>query len=68
VSGEAAGITLWFLNFSTWDGVHGTYLEDLFVRPEYRGAGLGRELLAVLAAECLRCGYSRLQWSDARLE
>ncbi|MGH3696016.1 MAG: GNAT family N-acetyltransferase [Pseudonocardiaceae bacterium] len=61
--GEVVGCALWFLNFSTWDGVHGIYLEDLFVRPEYRGAGLGRELLAALAAECLRCGYSRLQWS-----
>lgn len=60
---EIAGCALWFLNFSTWDGVHGIYLEDLFVRPEHRGAGLGRELLATLAAECLRCGYSRLQWS-----
>lgn len=61
--GAVAGCALWFLNFSTWDGVHGIYLEDLFVRPEHRGTGLGRDLLAVLAAECLRCGYSRLQWS-----
>ena len=61
--GEIAGFALWFLNFSTWDGVHGIYLEDLFVRPEHRGAGLGQELLAALAAECVRRGYSRLQWS-----
>jgi GNAT superfamily N-acetyltransferase len=61
--GEVAGVALWFLNFSTWDGVHGIFLEDLFVRPEHRGAGLGRELLAALAAECLCRGYTRLQWS-----
>jgi GNAT superfamily N-acetyltransferase len=63
VNGDIAGVALWFLSFSTWDGVHGIYLEDLFVRPEHRGTGLGRQLLAVLAAECVRCGYSRLQWS-----
>jgi ribosomal protein S18 acetylase RimI-like enzyme len=63
VGGEIAGFALWFLNFSTWDGVHGIYLEDLYVRPECRGAGLGRELLAALAVECVRRGYSRLQWS-----
>jgi GNAT superfamily N-acetyltransferase len=62
-NGEVAGAALWFLNFSTWDGVHGIYLEDLFVRPEHRGVGLGRDLLAALAAECVRCGYSRLQWA-----
>jgi GNAT superfamily N-acetyltransferase len=56
------GVALWFLNFSTWDGVHGIYLEDLYVRPEYRGSGHGRALLAELAAECVRRGYSRLQW------
>jgi GNAT superfamily N-acetyltransferase len=63
VDGGIACIALWFLSFSTWDGVHGIYLEDLFVRPAHRGGGLGRKLLAALAAECLRCGYSRLQWS-----
>ena len=63
VNGDVAGAALWFLNFSTWDGVHGIYLEDLFVRPAHRGIGLGRQLLAALAAECVRCGYSRLQWS-----
>jgi GNAT superfamily N-acetyltransferase len=62
-SPELAGVALWFLNFSTWDGVHGIYLEDLYVRPEHRGHGLGRALLAELAAECVRRGYSRLQWS-----
>ena len=61
--GEIAGVALWFLNFSTWAGVHGIYLEDLFVRLDHRGAGLGRELLAALAAECVHHGYSRLEWS-----
>lgn len=63
VGGQVAGVALWFLSFSTWDGVHGIYLEDLFVEPGHRGLGLGRELLAALAAECLRRSYSRLQWA-----
>ena len=61
--GEIAGFALWFLNFSTWRGTHGVYLEDLYVRPEHRGAGLGRELLRTLAAVCVERGYSRLEWS-----
>jgi GNAT superfamily N-acetyltransferase len=63
LDGEVVGVALWFLNFSTWDGVHGIYLEDLFVRPSHRGAGLGRALLTALAQECVARGYSRLQWS-----
>lgn len=61
--GEVVGIALWFLNFSTWDGVHGIYLEDLFVRPAHRGSGLGKALLTALAHECAERGYSRFQWS-----
>jgi GNAT superfamily N-acetyltransferase len=57
-----AGFALWFLNFSTWRGVHGIYLEDLYVRPEARGTGLGRRLLAELAAVCSQRGYERLEW------
>jgi len=53
---------LWFLNFSTWEGVHGIYLEDLYVRPDARGTGVGRELLATLARLCLERGYARLDW------
>jgi GNAT superfamily N-acetyltransferase len=60
---EVAGFALWFVNFSTWRGVHGVYLEDLFVRPAHRGGGLGRALLAALAAVCAERGYSRLEWS-----
>ena len=56
------GCALWFLNFSTWDGTHGVYLEDLYVRPGARGSGLGKALLVALAAECVRRGYTRLQW------
>jgi len=61
--GEVVGCALWFLNFSTWTGLHGIYLEDLFVHPEHRGAGLGRALLAALAAECVRRGLARLDWA-----
>ncbi len=50
------------MNFSTWDGVNGVYLEDLFVQPAYRGSGLGTALLAALAAECVDNGYTRLSW------
>jgi GNAT superfamily N-acetyltransferase len=56
------GFTLWFLNFSTWEGVHGIYLEDLYVKPAARGTGLGRRLLATLAATCVENGYKRLDW------
>lgn len=59
---EIVGFALWFRTFSTWDGVHGIYLEDLFVRAAHRGDGHGRALLAELAAECVRHGYTRLQW------
>ncbi|MFC5267969.1 GNAT family N-acetyltransferase [Kribbella qitaiheensis] len=61
--GEVVGCALWFLNFSTWRGVHGIYLEDLFVRPEQRGSGLGKALLIALAQECVANGYERLEWS-----
>jgi GNAT superfamily N-acetyltransferase len=62
-AGEVVGIALWFLNFSTWRGTHGIYLEDLYVQPGHRGAGLGRELLRTLAELCVQRGYSRLEWS-----
>jgi GNAT superfamily N-acetyltransferase len=63
LDGTVAGFTLWFLNFSTWRGTHGIYLEDLYVREELRGSGLGKALLATLAAECVEQGYQRLEWS-----
>jgi GNAT superfamily N-acetyltransferase len=63
VAGEVVGCALWFLNFSTWRGVHGIYLEDLYVQPAHRGQGLGRALLRELARECGRRGYARLEWA-----
>ena len=61
--GQAAAGALWFRNFSTWDGVAGIYLEDLFVRPQFRRRGLAREMLAALARECVDNGYTRLSWA-----
>jgi GNAT superfamily N-acetyltransferase len=60
--GRVVGFALWFLNYSTWLCQHGIYLEDLYVTPELRGEGLGRALLAELAALCVERGYDRLQW------
>ncbi|RSS32271.1 GNAT family N-acetyltransferase [Streptomyces sp. WAC07061] len=62
-SGEVVGFAVWFLSFSTWRGVHGIYLEDLYVRPGARGGGYGRALLAELARTCVERGYERLEWS-----
>ncbi|MGN6792242.1 MAG: GNAT family N-acetyltransferase [Streptosporangiaceae bacterium] len=62
VGGEVVGFALWFLNFSTWLGRHGIYLEDLYVTPAMRGRGIGKALLAELAATCVRRGYGRLEW------
>ncbi|MDK6302339.1 GNAT family N-acetyltransferase [Corynebacterium sp. UMB9976] len=58
-----AGMALWFLNFSTWECTHGIYLEDLYVRPEYRKNGLGKLLLQQLAHVCVARGYQRMEWS-----
>jgi GNAT superfamily N-acetyltransferase len=63
IDGEAAAGALWFRNFSTWDGVAGIYLEDLYVRPAFRRRGLARKVLATLARECVENGYSRLSWA-----
>ncbi|MBN6055400.1 GNAT family N-acetyltransferase [Nonomuraea sp. RK-328] len=60
---EVVGFALWFLSFSTWRGTHGVYLEDLYVRPDRRGGGHGRALLAELARICVERGYHRLEWS-----
>jgi GNAT superfamily N-acetyltransferase len=60
--GQVAGFALWFLNYSTWLGRHGLYLEDLYVTPDLRGHGLGKALLAELAAVCVAQGYGRLEW------
>ncbi len=63
VDGEVAAMALWFLSFSTWDGVAGIYLEDLFVLPRFRRRGLARALLSALAGECVDNGYTRLSWA-----
>lgn len=61
--GVVVGCAVWFLSFSTWDGLHGIYLEDLYVTLDQRGSGLGFALLVELARECVRNGYTRLQWA-----
>ncbi len=62
VDGSVAGMAIWFLNYSTWLGAHSLYLEDLYVRPEFRGGGSGRLLLRTLAEICVQRGYPRLEW------
>ena len=61
-SGEAAGFALWFYNYSTWAGRHGLYLEDLFVRPVFRGRGIGKALLLHCARIAADQGCGRYQW------
>ncbi|WP_298110324.1 GNAT family N-acetyltransferase [Bradyrhizobium sp.] len=62
-NGEVAGFAVWFMNFSTFAGRPGLYLEDLFVRPTLRGKGIGKALLSHLARECVANNWSRLQWA-----
>jgi len=56
-------MAVWFLNFSTWRGTHGIYLEDLIVHPDARRRGIGAALLATLAQVCVERGYARFEWS-----
>jgi len=62
VDGQIAGIAIWFLNYSTWQAKHGIYLEDLYIKPEFRARGYGKALLRHLAQICDKEGYGRLQW------
>ena len=62
VDGQIAGMAIWFLNYSTWQAKHGIYLEDLYIKPEFRARGYGKALLKHLAQICDRDGYGRLQW------
>lgn len=63
LDGEPQGFALFFHNFSTFEGRPGIYLEDLFVRPQARGAGLGKALLVHLAALAMQRGCARFEWS-----
>ena len=60
---EVVGFALYFLSYSTWEGVHGIHLEDLYVRATRRGTGLGKALLGSLAAIAVARGYARVEWS-----
>ena len=62
VDGQVIGIAIWFLNYSTWLGKPGIYLEDLYVDPAYRGQGHGLAFLKTLAKICVERGYERFQW------
>ena len=56
------GLALWFLNFSTWTGRHGIYLEDLFVSSDARGSGAGRALIEDLIAQGREAGWRKVYW------
>jgi GNAT superfamily N-acetyltransferase len=62
VDGTVVGMAIWYVTFSTWLGRGGIWLEDLFVSPVHRGSGLGKAMLATLAAVCAERGYGRLEW------
>ena len=69
VDGRIVGIAVWFLNFSTWTGRHGIYLEDLFVDPGARGGGVAKALFKALAVEagardCARIDWQVLDWNE----
>ncbi|MDX2417041.1 MAG: GNAT family N-acetyltransferase [Xanthomonadales bacterium] len=60
---QAVGFAVYFFNYSTWLGKHGLYLEDLYVSPQYRGAGAGKALLKHLAQVALSNHCGRFEWS-----
>jgi len=62
-NGEPAGFSVWFLNFFTFRGRHGIYVEDLFVRPAFRKRGIGKALMARLARRCVDEGWARFEWA-----
>jgi len=69
LDGRVVGIAVWFFNYSTWQGRHGIYLEDLFVDPDVRGGGIARALFEALGEEakrhdCARIDWAVLDWND----
>ena len=73
VGPAAAGFAVFFHNYSTWWGRRGIYLEDLFVRPEMRGKGIGKALLKAVATialerECARVEWSVLDWNQPAID
>ena len=60
--GKPVGFALWFYTYSTFQGRHGIWLEDLYVDPQLRGKGIGKALLVDLARRCLREGLGRFEW------
>jgi GNAT superfamily N-acetyltransferase len=63
IGDQAVGFALWFPTFSTFRGQPGLYVEDLYVRPEHRSRGIGKALLAAVAAQALERGCGRVEWS-----
>lgn len=63
IDGAPAGFALWYYTFSTFQGRHGIWLEDLFVNPAHRGLGIGKALLIDLAKRCAREDLGRLEWA-----
>jgi GNAT superfamily N-acetyltransferase len=63
MDGKPAGFALWYYTFSTFQGRHGIWLEDLFVNPEMRGQSIGKALLVDLAQRCVREGLGRYEWN-----
>jgi GNAT superfamily N-acetyltransferase len=61
--GAVVGMAIYFVSFSTWTGRHGLYLEDIFVVPEHRSRGLGRELVITLAVRAVQLGCRRVEWA-----
>ena len=63
IDGRPAGFAVWFYNYSTWQAKNGLYLEDLYITPEFRGSGAGRQILRHLAARAVDKGCGRFEWS-----
>ena len=63
INNKPIGMAIYFLNFSTWLGKNGLYLEDLYISPDYRGAGAGKRLLKYLAGLAVENDYGRFEWN-----